>query len=143
MKNPNSLLKKVIILFIIVLIPLTSFSVWYLHSQNVKQKEHQLNGIKTTNDTYIGHLDTDLKQIYIANLNILEQDVLRDLSVMYNSFSPYEKSMWINLLRDQLSNIASTNPLLKSTHAYLFDHNLVLNSAGYKFGSYQTDPILY
>ena len=138
MKNPNSLLKKVIILFIIVLIPLTSFSVWYLHSQNVKQKEHQLNGIKTTNDTYIGHLDTDLKQIYIANLNILEQDVLRDLSVMYNSFSPYEKSMWINLLRDQLSNIASTNPLLKSTHAYLFDHNLVLNSAGYKFGSYQT-----
>lgn len=137
MKNPNSLLKKVIILFIIVLIPLTSFSAWYLHSQNVKQKEHQLSGIKTTNDTYIGHLDTDLKQIYIANLNILEQDVLRDLSVMYNSFSPYEKSMWINLLRDQLSNIASTNPLLKSTHAYLFDHNLVLNSAGYKFGSYQ------
>lgn len=119
------------------MIPLTSFSAWYLHSQNVKQKEHQLSGIKTTNDTYIGHLDTDLKQIYIANLNILEQDVLRDLSVMYNSFSPYEKSMWINLLRDQLSNIASTNPLLKSTHAYLFDHNLVLNSAGYKFGSYQ------
>lgn len=138
MKNPNSLLKKVIILFIIVLTPLTSFSAWYLHSQNVKQKEHQLSGIKTTNDTYIGHLGTDLKQIYIANLNILEQDILRGLSVMYNSFSPYEKSMWINLLRDQLSNIASTNPLLKSTHAYLFDHNLVLNSAGYKFGSYQT-----
>ena len=63
MKNPNSLLKKVIILFIIVLIPLTSFSAWYLHSQNVNQKEHQLSGIKTTNDTYIGHLDTDLKQI--------------------------------------------------------------------------------
>lgn len=138
MRNPNSLLKKVIMLFIIVLIPLTTFSSWYLHSQNIKQKEHQLNGIQTTNDTYIEHLDTDLKQIYIANLNILEQDVLCDLSVMYNFFSPYEKSMWINLLRDQLSNIAFTNPLLESTHAYLFDYQLVLNSAGYEFGSYQT-----
>lgn len=140
MKKQNTLLKKVTILFIVVLIPLILFSSWYLQSYNVKQKEYRLSGIQSTTDTYIEHLDEELKQIYIANLNILEQDSLRDLSVMYEIFSPYERSTRINLLRDQLSSIVSTNPLLESTHAYLFDQNLVFNSSSSRQGSYQVLP---
>lgn len=137
MKERNTLLKKVVTLFILVLIPLLAASFCYLHRNNLQQKEQALSAIWANNTTYISHLDDSLKQIYSANLHVIEQDLLPDLAAAFPFFSPYEKSMRINLLRDQLYSICSASPFLESAHAYLFDYQIAYNSSRYKYGSYQ------
>lgn len=138
MKEQNTLLKKIVILFILVLIPLMFFSFFYLHRNNMRQKNQALSAIQSNSSTYISHLDASLKQVYTANLHVIEEDLLSDLSASYPFLSAYEKSLRINLLRNQLYSICSASSLLESAHAYLFDYRTVYNSSHYKCGSYQT-----
>ena len=134
----NLLLKKVILLFLAVLLPLMTVSLIYLNHNNLKQRQQTLDAIQSNNDSYIARLDENLQQIYTANLHIIEQNFLRDLAVIYPYLSTYDKSVRVNLLREQLSSLCASSPLLESAHAYLFNYNLMYNSDNYPIGSYCT-----
>lgn len=121
----NLLLKKVILLFLAVLLPLMTVSLIYLNHNNLKQRQQTLDAIQSNNDSYIARLDENLQQIYTANLHIIEQNFLRDLAVIYPYLSTYDKSVRVNLLREQLSSLCASSPLLESAHAYLFNYNLM------------------
>lgn len=133
-----TLLKKVILLFLAVLLPLMTFSLLYLRHNNLKQREQALDAIQSNNDSYIARLDENLQQIYTANLHMIEQDLLRDLAVIYPYLSTYERSIRINLIREQLSSLCSSSPFLETAHAYLFNYHLMYNSDNYHSGSYCT-----
>lgn len=96
----NLLLKKVILLFLAVLLPLMTVSLIYLNHNNLKQRQQTLDAIQSNNDSYIARLDENLQQIYTANLHIIEQNFLRDLAVIYPYLSTYDKSVRVNLLRE-------------------------------------------
>ena len=104
----------------------------------MKQRQQTLDAIQSNNDSYIARLDENLQQIYTANLHIIEQNFLRDLAVIYPYLSTYDKSVRVNLLREQLSSLCASSPLLESAHAYLFNYNLMYNSDNYPIGSYCT-----
>ncbi|MFR5681072.1 MAG: two-component sensor histidine kinase, partial [Faecalimonas umbilicata] len=65
----NLLLKKVILLFLAVLLPLMTVSLIYLNHNNLKQRQQTLDAIQSNNDSYIARLDENLQQIYTANLH--------------------------------------------------------------------------
>lgn len=109
----NLLLKKVILLFLAVLLPLMTVSLIYLNHNNLKQRQQTLDAIQSNNDSYIARLDENLQQIYTANLHIIEQNFLRDLAVIYPYLSTYDKSVRVNLLREQLSSLCASSPLLE------------------------------
>lgn len=134
----HTLLKKVILLFVAVLLPLMTVSLIYLHHNNLKQRQQALDAIQSNNDSYLARLDENLQQIYTANLHIIEQDLLRDLAIIYPYLSTYDRSVRVNLLREQLSSLCASSPLLESAHAYLFNYNLMYNSDNYHGGSYCT-----
>lgn len=138
MRGNNTLLKKVIILFVIVLIPLILTSSVYLHRRNQQHRKQTLDAILSNNITYMSHLDENLKQIYSSNAHMVEQNLLRNLAVRFSSLPAYEKGVQINLLRDQLYSISTASPFLESAHAYLFNEGTVYNSVNYKYGSYQS-----
>ena len=91
----HALLKKVILLFLAVLLPLMTLSLIYLHHNNLKQRKQALDAIQSNNDSYIARLDENLQQIYTANLHMTEQDLLRDLAVIYPYLSTYDRSVRI------------------------------------------------
>lgn len=134
----HALLKKVILLFLAVLLPLITVSLIYLHHNNLKQQKQALDAIQSNNDSYIARLDENLQQIYTANLHMTEQDLLRDLAVIYPYLSTYDRSIRINLLREQLSSLCSSSPFLETAHAFLFHYNVMYNSDNYHGGSYCT-----
>lgn len=137
MKTKNTLLKKVIILFIIVLIPLISVSIVFLHRNNVRQKEEVLSSIESNTANYISQFDESLRQIYSSNIHILEQNLISDLNNSYPFLSVYERSVQLNLIRDQLYGICSISPFLSSAHVHFYNHEHIFSSANYKYGSFQ------
>lgn len=137
MKTKNTLLKKVIILFIIVLIPLISVSIVFLHRNNVRQKDDVLSSIESNTANYISQFDESLRQIYSSNIHILEQSLISDLNSSYPFLSVYERSVQLNLIRDQLYGICSISPFLSSAHVHFYNHEHIFSSANYKYGSFQ------
>lgn len=136
MKHKNTLLKKIIVLFISIFIPLTLFSVITVKQDNLKFKNHVLSSIDANNSNYISQLATSLTNIYTNSFNMINQSNFRNFSALYPSLSPYEKMVEVKLIREQLSGICLSSQFVESTHVYFKDLKIAYNSQGYYYGSF-------
>lgn len=136
MRSHNTLLKKVIILFISIFIPLTIFCLYELNSSNQKLKEQVLISMDANNSSYLQQLDSSIDDIYINNFNLLDQSNFQKIANDNLNSSSYEKSIQINLLREQISNICIVSPFVESAHVYYKKWGIAHHSSGYKHGSY-------
>lgn len=132
----NTLLKKVIIVFTGLFIPVLFIGSFVLYESNKKLKSQTLSALHTMTDTYVTQLDESLKQIYYLNINTLNYAIIQKLEKDTYNLSVYERATYINMLTEQLSNIAATTPLIHSSHLYLKERRLMFNSSGYKTGSF-------
>lgn len=138
MKLKNTLLKKVIFIFIVLLLPFILLSSLVLNYSNQTLKNQILSSIDSNNTTYISQLDNTLYNIYATNFNIVNQSSLQTLSNIFSSLSPYEKGYRIRLLREQISGICISSPFIESAHVYFKDLKTVYNSNGYELGSFSS-----
>lgn len=137
MQNKNPLLKKIVILFISLLIPILLIGMYTVRKGNEKLKYEIISSIHTNNQTYISQLDTALRQIYFSNVSVLNQNFIPKLAYLSSFMSDYERGVLINLLREQLSSICNTHPFLESAQFFFRTTNRIYNSNGYHLGSFQ------
>lgn len=137
MQNKNPLLKKIVILFISLLIPILLIGMYTVRKGNEKLKHEIISSIHTNNQTYISQLDTTLRQIYFSNVSVLNQNFIPKLAYLSSFMSDYERGVLINLLREQLSSICNTHPFLESAQFFFRTTNRIYNSNGYHLGSFQ------
>lgn len=132
----NSLLKKISILFVCLLAPLLIIGAFVVYRGNKRLQKQMLDSVYANNQVYINQLALNINQIYYSNIPVLDQTYVQKLANISLALSPYEKGVYVNLLRDQLSAMCVTNPLLESAHVYFLDSQVMYNSKGYAGGSY-------
>lgn len=136
MKSHNTLLKKVILLFVSIFIPLTVICTIAISHSNRKLKEQILTSVDANNENYITQLNTSLNNIYINGYNLINQSNFREFSNTYTDFSAYKKRTQVHLIQEQLSGLRISAPFIESAHVYFFNHAIVFHSRGYVFGSF-------
>ena len=136
MKSHNTLLKKVILLFVSIFIPLTAIGTIAISRSNSKLKEQILSSVDANNDNYISQLNTSLSNIYINGYNLINQSNFRDFSNTYAEFSPYKKRTQVHLIQEQLSGLRISTPLIEAAHVYFWGHKIAFHSRGYVYGSF-------
>lgn len=136
MKPHNTLLKKIIILFISIFIPISIFSLTAVNRSNRKLKDQVLASIDSNNENYISQLNTALDSIHINSFNLINQTNIRDLSYASMALSPYSHSVQVKLLREQIAGLCLNSSLVESAHIYYQNNNIVYHSPGFRYGSF-------
>lgn len=136
MKSHNTLLKKIILLFISIFIPLTTISLITIVKSNHKLQNQVLSSIDSNNLNYISQLNTALDNIYINSYNLINQSNFKNFSNTYTNFSSYEKRTQVKLIQEQLSGLKISSPFIESAHAYFLDSAIAFHSHGYMYGSF-------
>lgn len=136
MRSHTTLLKKILLLFVGISIPLTAICTIAVSRSNYKLKEQILSSIDSNNDNYISQLNTSLNNIYINGYNLINQSNFSNFSNAYTELSPYNKRMYVLLIQEQLSGLKISTPLIESAHVYFFDHAVVFHSSGYFYGGF-------
>lgn len=136
MRSHNTLLKKIILLFVSIFIPLTVISIITLTKSNQKLQDQVLSSIDSNNLNYISQLDTALDNIYINSYNLINQSNFKNFSNTYTNFSSYEKRTQVKLIQEQLSGLKISNSFIESAHAYFLNPAIAFHSHGYVYGSF-------
>lgn len=138
MKGNDNLLKKIIILFSALLLPLFLVGFISLSYGNHTLRRQVLSSISNTNGSYISHLDTSLYTTYKTCFSLAHYSNLQRFVTNFPSLSVYEQSFQINLLREQLSTMRLSLPFCESAHAFFKDLHVMYHSSGYFLGSFST-----
>lgn len=135
-KPENTLLKKVLILFTSIFIPLFILSLGIMNYSNQKLKKQVLSSTNAGTANHISQLETALNTTYINNFNQISQSNFRKFSNTFFELTPYETSMQINLIREQISNLSMVSPFVESAHVYFKNRGIACNSKNFRLGSY-------
>lgn len=138
MKRNNTLLKKIVILFLCLVFPL--IIVWFFTLQYSNQilRKQVLSSIDSNNTTYISHLNNSLYTIYGSGFTLVRQSNLQTFANGLSGLSTYQRSVQINLLREELSSAALSLPFCQSAHVFFENQKVMYNSDGYQLGSFTT-----
>lgn len=136
MQPHSTLLKKILILFISIFIPLTLISIFVINNSNYKLKNQVLTSIDANNSNYISQFANNLDNIYINSFNMINQSNFRNFSNIFPGSSPYDKRTQVKLLREQISGICLSSKFVESAHIYFENLGTAYNSPGYYYGSF-------
>ena len=136
MKRKNTLLKKIVILFLCLVFPLIIVWFFTLRYSNQILRQQVLSSIDSNNTTYISHLNNSLYTIYGSGFTLVRQSNLQTFSNGFSGLSTYGRSTQINLLREELSAIALSLPFCQSAHIFFENLGVMYNSDGYQLGSF-------
>lgn len=138
MKSHNTLLKKILLLFISIFIPLTAISIITIESTNLQLQNQVITSINDNNSIYISQLDSSLEKIYINAANLLNQSNLKNFSNFYENLSPYSKRNEVQLIEEQLRGIKISSSLIKVAQVYFFDQKIAFHPGKDSYGNYHT-----
>lgn len=138
MHAKNTLLKKIVILFVALLLPVLLVGLTALYWGNQTLRKQVLSSIDSNNATYISYLDDSMYTIYATCFNLANQSNLQSFATNFSGLSQYDQGFQANLLRDQLSAAQFSLPFCESAHIYFKDLNVVYNSSGYEHGSFSS-----
>lgn len=138
MKRRNTLLKKIILLFVGIFIPFTFISTLALSHSNQKLKEQVFDSINSNTASYISQLGSILDNIYISSFNFINQSYFLDFSTLYPELSPYEKRVQVKQVRKQIASLCLTSPFVETAHVYFKNLGVAYNPSSYLGGSYTT-----
>lgn len=138
MKSHNTLLKKIILLFISIFIPLTAISLITIRHSNQRLQDQVISSIDDNNSSYILQLNHSLENIYINSSNLLKQSNIKNFSNLYNHLSPYAKRTEVQLIEEQLRGIKISSSFIQVAQAYFLDQKIALHPGKYIYGNYHT-----
>lgn len=138
MKSHNTLLEKILLLFISIFIPLTLISIITIRHTNQRLQDQVISSIDSNNSIYISQLDSSLENIYINASNLLNQSNLKNFSNLYGNLSPYIKKTEIQLIEEQLRGIKTSSSFIKVAQVYFLDQKLALHPGKTIYGNYHT-----
>lgn len=138
MKRKNTLLEKIVILFLSLVFPLLLVYFCSLQYSNRTLREQILSSIHSNNKTYVSHLNNYFYTIYGSGFTLVRQSNLQNFSTAFSGLSAYERSTQVKLLREQLSALSLSLPFCESAHVFFENLNVMYNSSGYHKGSFSS-----
>lgn len=135
MMKTSLLLKKLITLFLVLVLPLILISGMTMINYANKLKSETLRSHKNRIQSITTSASTEFDNIIRYSTSISNQSSLSKLCYTTQLLSVYDKVSTINQLREYISNIKLINPLISSIHVYIKSLYQSLNSEGYKSGS--------
>lgn len=120
MKRKNTLLKKIVILFLSLVFPLLIVWLGTIQFSNQTLKRQILSSIDSNNATFIAHLNNSLYTIYASAFTLAGQSNLQRFSNAYSGFTTYEEASQVRLLREQLSSVSLSLPFLLLSPYFLW-----------------------
>lgn len=136
MKSHNTLLEKILLLFISIFIPLTLISVVTIKYSNQRLQDQVVSSIDANNSIYISQLNSSLENIYINASNFLNQSNLKNFSNLYDTLSPYSKRTEVKLIEEQLQGIKTSSSFIKVAQVYFLDQKIAFHPDKNMYGNY-------
>lgn len=129
------LLKKLITLFLILVLPLILIAGITMMNYTSRLKSETLRSYENRIQAITTSASTEFDNIIRNSASISNQSSLSRLCYTAQLLAVYDKVSTINQLREYISNIKLINPLISSIHVYIKPLLQSLNSDGYKSGS--------
>lgn len=133
----TSVLRQLLLLFFCILLPLSVISLMSLSHINLQLREEILESARTSANDLASRLDNQLANSQELAGTVNMQVRTNRLSNPKYSYDLYEWVSDVNFVRDLLTNIKQSNPLLSNVRIYLPLNHLILNANGYPNGSVQ------
>ncbi len=128
------ILTKIIILFLVIVIPMILFSsVNMIRSNNLLINE-TIKSISEKNQTFADNLDNEFNTISISASNITVHSKVRKLSYLSDLMSNYEKSQAVQQIREYISSIKESSKLIHNIRVYIPSVGKAYNSSHYRGG---------
>lgn len=137
-RNNNGILKKLIFLFLTIILPLILLSSIFLIMSNHKLKVETLQSHSSKNNEYVSTLDNRFGQVYLSATSILSHSNLGKLSTIPQLLNPYERAQAINQLREYINSIKNNDTTVRNIRVYIHSMEQAYNTFGYEKGSFET-----
>jgi two-component system, sensor histidine kinase YesM len=132
-----SVLSRLLLLFLTILLPLFSAGALGVHQANRKLERQILQSMQENTERFAQVTDSQLFEITKAVLFILAQGRVAKLERVNTADADYETYYNINVMREFMSNVQSTYPIISNIRVYLPAMEKAYNSNGYAKGSLQ------
>ena len=135
MKNNSILLKRIGILFLVIIVPLVLLTGVFLFWNNhrLTRKNLQIYSLKAK--SYVNTLDSNFSQIYNSAVYVLSYSQFEKLVYRSQVMNTYEKAETVNHLREFFSNMKASHDMVKSVRVYVRPMKQIYNSSNYEKGS--------
>jgi two-component system sensor histidine kinase YesM len=137
LKN-KSVFYKLIKLFLLLILPITTLSLFALNITNRNLERETLQSVWQATKSFADDMDKDMEQIYVNTSNITSNSNLLKLSYASQTLSRYEKTQSIRIIRELITGVKSANPLVDNIRVYVESLNKAYNANNYIKGSVQT-----
>lgn len=139
MKN-STLLKKIVILFLVIMLPLLLFGSISLFSTTHKLKNEFLHSHAAATQHHANTLDSNFEDIYDLSLSIFSRSEIKELTYTSHVLDQYEKNQCILQLKEYIRSVKNNSNLIQNIRIYLHTtQEYLLVSTGdssYMSGSY-------
>ena len=137
-QKDNSIFRKLILLFLIIILPIVLIGTIALTVSNSRLKKATLKAMHQSTQSFVKSLDSDFVSIHEASASITTHSKVRKLSYLTKILNKYEKSQAILQVRENISSIKRNNNLINNIRIYIAPLLQAFNADGYSKGSYQT-----
>jgi Histidine kinase-, DNA gyrase B-, and HSP90-like ATPase./Histidine kinase./HAMP domain. len=128
---------KLILLFVLLLVPLMIISFYAIYCGNQAIKEKSVQSFVESTNNIADSYDNQLEQIYNLSANIFMKTEVEHLSAFPYQLSLYERINSINIVIEYLTTVKLNNFLINNVQIYLPSLKRILNAINYKHGSMQ------
>lgn len=136
-KKKGGLLQRLLLLFVLILLPVIVFGLVSLIILNTKLEAEITQSYISRAANWASEMDNSLKQAHELSAAILERDRVGMLANPKYPMLPYERVMDINFLCDLLTNVKNSNPDILNVRVYLPYAGVAYNASAYSLGSQQ------
>lgn len=118
MKKRTSILKRLILLFVVLVIPIILTGIMMQVYTNRQFQENILTNIGSMITSRIENIDNTIQYTNQNAFDILNSGRARRLSNPKDPMSPYDRSHNVNYIRDLMENLKYSNPYISNVRMY-------------------------
>lgn len=117
MKN-STLLKKIVMLFLFIMLPLLMIGSFSLFSTTHQLKEEFLFSHDAATQHHANMLDKKFEDVYNLSLSIFSRSELNELTYTMHVIDRYEKNLCILQLQEYMRSVKNSNDLIQNIRIY-------------------------
>lgn len=133
----GSIYHKLLFLFTMTMIPCLIIGTIALFSaaNHIRTDAIRKESLQTSN--IVSQLDSTINNMYKNSIRLLSDSNVLKLANRPEQLAPYESILTLNNIREQLTNLKTSNSLAAYVRIYFKKVERVYNSANYPYGSFQ------
>ena len=134
----NTVLKKVLTLFLLCEIPLAIISYIAIKTVSHQLENKIISSLEESSSRFSESLNSGISETYISNTLLKSQGNINNLAAYSGGFSAYRRAETIKTIIEQLNNLVITNPYLSHANIYFKNSMRVYHTADQRGGNFHT-----